>query len=122
MSTVSKTATCPECDYNEAMFQLTIARQETLFCPRCGFERSINYSGNKETRKTAFGAVRMQFSKGHARIGAIIEPVTHEIIDEFQQMIDEGKIMERGSYLTRWDTDRKFGEILIGSTKNISFI
>jgi len=30
--------------------------------------------------------------------------------------------MERGSYLTRWDTDRKFGEILIGSTKNISFI
>jgi len=122
MSTVTESAICPECNYEEALFEMDLAHLEMLFCPRCGFERSINYSGNKETRKTAFGAVRMQFSKGHARIGAIIEPVTHEIIDEFQQMIDEGKIMERGSYLTRWDTDRKFGEILIGSTKNISFI
>jgi len=37
---------CPECDYNEAMFQLIIARLETLFCPRCGFESSTNYSNN----------------------------------------------------------------------------
>ena len=113
---------CPECDYNEAMFQLIIARLETLFCPRCGFESSINYSNNKKKRKTAHGACRMQFSKGHARVAAVVEPITAEIIDNFQQMINSGKIMESGSYLTRWDSDRKFGELIIGSTKYISFM
>ena len=121
MSTVSKTATCPECDYNEAMFQLTIARQETLFCPRCGFERSINYSGNIETNKTAYGAVRMQLTKSHARIGAIIEPITAKIIDDFQNMLDDGEILEEGSYLTRWDPVNKWGEIIIGSVNLIHF-
>lgn len=121
MSTVTESAICPECNYEEALFEMDLAHLEMLFCPRCGFERSINYSGNKETRKTAFGAVRMQFSKGHARIGAIIEPITAKIIDDFQNMLDDGEILEEGSYLTRWDPVNKWGEIIIGSVNLIHF-
>ena len=64
----------------------------------------------------------MQFSKGHARVGAVVEPITSEVIDDFQGMINEEEIMEAGSYLTRWDPVNKFGEIIIGSTSFISFL
>ncbi|MFQ6609954.1 MAG: hypothetical protein ACE5D7_04045, partial [Fidelibacterota bacterium] len=79
MSIINKT-TCPECNYNKALFELDLARLETLFCPRCGYEIRSDYSRNIVTINKAHGACRMQFSKGHARIGAVVEPITAEII------------------------------------------
>ena len=120
MSIVSKSS-CPECEYEMAILELNLARSSVLFCPRCGFERGCDFTTNKVSNIKAFGAVRMQFSKGYARICAVVEPITAEIIDEFQQMIDCGEILEDGSYLTCWDSQNKFGEILIGSVKIIQF-
>ena len=63
----------------------------------------------------------MKYKDGISSAGSLAEKVTHEMIDEFQRMIDEGEIEEKGSYLTQWNADKKFGEIIIGSTKDISF-
>ena len=121
MLSISKSI-CPECEYEMAILEINPTRLEVLFCPRCGYETRSDYSRNKVTINKAFGACRMQFSKGHARVGSVVEPITTEIIDEFQRIIADGEILEEGSYLTRWDSQNKFGEILIGSTKYISFL
>jgi hypothetical protein len=63
----------------------------------------------------------MKYKDGISRAGSLAEPVTHKIIDEFQGLIDDGEIEEKGSYLTKWNEDKKFGEIIIGSVKMISF-
>jgi len=127
MSTNTKSI-CPECQFSEAFYELSIGQKATCFCPRCGcefqwiFDKTKPKNGYSVIKNKAYGACRMQFSKGHARIGAIVEPITTEIIDEFQRIIADGEILEEGSYLTRWDSQNKFGEILIGSTSDISFL
>ena len=39
MSTVCDYATCPECGFDDALYEMDLARRaEMLFCPRCGFD------------------------------------------------------------------------------------
>jgi len=139
MTSVSYDETCPKCKYDEAYYELDMRRRsESLFCQRCGY--SLEYitcidskTGKWEKKKNGdgywerkyenqpFGAFRMKYKDGISRAGSLAVKVTHEMIDEFQRMIDDGEIEEKGSYLTRWNADKKFGEIIIGSVKDISF-
>jgi len=138
MTTVSHNETCPKCKYDEAHYELDLRRRsESLFCNRCGY--SLEYitcldskTGKWKERKDGgywerkyesgpFGAFRMKYKDGISRAGSLAEPVTPEIIDEFYRMIDDGEIEEKGTYLTRWNDDKKFGEIIIGSVKDINF-
>ena len=39
MSTVCDYATCPECGFDDALYEMDLGRRaEMLFCPRCGFD------------------------------------------------------------------------------------
>ena len=139
MTSVSYDEICTKCKYDEAYYELDMRRRsESLFCQRCGY--SLEYitcidskTGKWEKKKNGdgywerkyenqpFGAFRMKYKDGISRAGSLAEKVTHEMIDEFQRMIDDGEIEEKGSYLTRWNPEKKFGEIIIGNVKDISF-
>lgn len=139
MTSVSYDEICPKCQFEEAYYELNLRRRsESLFCRRCGY--SLEYitcidlnTGKWKKKKDGsgywerkyesgpFGAFRMKYKDGISRAGSFAEPVTPEIIDEFYRMIDDGEIEEKGSYLTQWNPNKKFGEIIIGSVKDISF-
>jgi|TARA_Y100000031_G_C8221309_1_gene386088 hypothetical protein len=131
-------AQCPECKYLEANYELDFGRRsEILFCPRCGFNcRNITIidgkTGHYKIRKDgrfiersymekAYGAFRLQHTESHSSLGSVLEPLTHELIDEFWSKIEGSEISEKKSYLTSWNSETHFGEIIIGSVKMIRF-
>ena len=139
MATVQDYTTCPQCGYEEAIYELrTRIGEESIFCPMCGYrwwtqvlfdrkrqaedpEHRLWLKRRKDGKlilrcyeRRGYGAYGIKRKDGWVELGHFPCPVTDRMIEEFRQIISrDPEILADECWMTRWNEDRV--EVVLGN-------